>query len=153
MSYRLPSTVMARESVADRARLRIREEMHERGISQRDLAEVLTKHTGERWTQSKVGKVLTGRVQLQVEIAAIMAEGVGISLVEAVRDRGLEFHAELTPTEMRMLELLRQRPDAMLGTLYHLGMAKSQPAPVVVGPKKRTARLLDSVKRQHHELR
>lgn len=98
-------------TVADRIRSRIRDEMDTLSITQRELTDVLSRQTREVWTQSRVGKILTGRVELCVADVAAMANALGITLVEAVRDRGLEFFAEMRPSEVRIIERLRRRPD------------------------------------------
>jgi transcriptional regulator with XRE-family HTH domain len=102
---------------SDQARLRIREEMERKRLSQRDLAGLL----GSDWTQSRVGKILTGRVKLVLDDLEQLCFAVGISLTEAVRDHGLEFCAEMTPTELRFLERIRQLTpelrDAYLKTM------------------------------------
>lgn len=101
--------------VSERARRRLREEMDTRGISQRDLAEMLTDRSREAWSQPRVGKVLTGKVNLRLEEVALIADCLGLPLVEVLRDRGLEFYAELTPTEVRFLERIRQWPELLPG--------------------------------------
>jgi transcriptional regulator with XRE-family HTH domain len=93
--------------LADTVRLRIREEMMRRGISQRDLSDQL------QWSHGRLGKVLTGRTDLTVNDMADLCQMLGLSVVEAVRDRGLEFLATMTPTELRILERIRQLPDAI----------------------------------------
>jgi transcriptional regulator with XRE-family HTH domain len=111
-------------TVADRAVLRIREEMAERKVSQRELADRL------ECSQGRVAKLLNGGVQLRVNDMALLATAVGITPVEALRDRGLEFFAELTPSEVRILERLRRRPNALQGALLMLGLdePKTKPA-------------------------
>lgn len=99
-------TVCAMSDVAERARLRIREEMSRKHLSQRDLAGIL-----EGWSQSRIAKLLTGRVHITLDDLESLCFAVGISPTEAVRDRGLEFCAEMTPTEMRLLEVLRGMPQ------------------------------------------
>lgn len=89
----------------DRVRLRIKEEMQRQHLSQRDVAGILG-----GWSQSRVAKILTGRVKMTVEDLGSLCFAVGISPAEAVRDRGLEFCAEMTPTELRILERLRELP-------------------------------------------
>lgn len=112
--------------------------MHSRGISQRELADVLTRETREQWTQSRVGKVLTGRVELQLNVLAVMAEAVGISLTEVVRDRGLEFYAELTPTEVRLLDWLRKRPNQARSLMQFADIIPFSESPSPgIGTKKR----------------
>jgi len=114
-----------------RVRERLREELRARDITQRELADALSKQTDDYWTQSKVGKVLTGHVELKVDDADAIAKVAGIFLTEAVRDRGLEFYAEMTPTELRILERLRQRPQVLQGVMMILDMV---PTPRAVKP-------------------
>lgn len=109
---------------AQRAVIRIREEMTERKISQRDLASLL------KCSQGRVAKMLNGGVQLRVNDLATLAGAVGITLVEAIRDRGLEFFAEMTPTEVRILERMRRRPHLLEGVTILLelkGVSKQEP--------------------------
>ncbi len=96
-----------RMSPAENAISRIRDEMRTRQLSQRDIAERL------KCSQGRIAKILNARVNLRVQDLGELAQAVGITLTEAVRDRGLEFYAEMTPTEVRVLERLRQRPDTL----------------------------------------
>jgi transcriptional regulator with XRE-family HTH domain len=124
---------------AERAVLRIREEMAARNISQRDLADRLN------CSQGRIAKMLNGNVELRLNDAEELAHAVGLTLVEVIRDRGLEFYAEMTPTEVRMLERLRQRPSAMQGVLYILEL-RTDATPLVVGSKKKAGRPQNSAK-------
>jgi len=119
-------------TMAERAILRIREEMTERHVSQRDLAEILN------CSQGRVAKILNGGVMLRVNDLAILADAVGITVVEALRDRGFEFYAELTPSEVRVLERLRRRPNALRGVMMILDLP-TQPDPEKPVEKKRHA--------------
>lgn len=92
-------------TLAERAVMRIREEMTERHVTQRDLAKDL------KCSQGRVAKLLNAGVHLRINDVAILADAVGITVVEAIRDRGLEFYAELTPSEVRILEYLRRSPN------------------------------------------
>lgn len=83
-------------------RLRLRDEMTRQDLSQRDVAGILG------WSQSKVAHILTGRVELNVDDLAEFCTGLRLSVTEAVRDRGLEFCAEMTPTELRILDRIRK---------------------------------------------
>ena len=115
---------MTTDTPAERAILRIREEMARKHLSQRDVAGIMG------WTQSRLSKYLSGRIQPGVNELADLCFGVGISLVEAVRDHGLEFCADMTPTELRLLEQFRLLPqnaqDAIL-TLLHVQRKTSAP--------------------------
>jgi transcriptional regulator with XRE-family HTH domain len=103
---------------SEHVRLRLREEMAKKDMSQRDVAGILG------WSQSKVAHILNGRVELNVDDLAEFCFGVGLSLTEAVRDRGMEFCAEMTPTEMRFLELLRSMTQADRDAFFQLAGAR-----------------------------
>lgn len=86
----------------DRVRERLREEKASRKISERDLAAFC------RWSQSKVAQKLGGHTAITLNELETLCQALGISPTEAVRDRGLEFVADLTPTELRVLEIIRR---------------------------------------------
>lgn len=81
-------------------------------MAQVDLANLLN------WTPGKTSKILNANVPLLVDVLDDLCFATGITIVEAVRDHGLEFVADLTPTELRVLERFRQlkpqEQDAML---------------------------------------
>lgn len=110
----LSATLAAMSSLADRARLRLREEMSRKHLSQRELADLL------KWSQSRVARAMTGRSGIALDDLDALCFGVGLSVVEAVRDHGLEFLAEMTPTELRVLERIRQLPRPTLDALMTL---------------------------------
>lgn len=83
-------------------------------MSQRDVAGILT------WSQSRVAHLLTGHVEMTIDDLAEFAQAVGISPTEAVRDRGMEFCAEMSPTEMRFLERMRQLTQTQRDGLMQL---------------------------------
>jgi transcriptional regulator with XRE-family HTH domain len=89
-----------------RALRRIQEEMDREKVNQADIAGML------KWSQSRVSKLLNGKLELTVDALASLCFAVGILPTEAVRDHGMEFCAEMSPTELRFLERLRQlTPD------------------------------------------
>lgn len=94
------------ESLADRTRHRVREELDRRGIVQRDIAGQL------KWSQAKVAQKLGGRTPWTLEELDALCFIAGLNPTEAVRDRGVEFCAEMTPTEMRFLEIFRKASQA-----------------------------------------
>lgn len=100
-------------TVAQRVRARLRDELSHRHISQRMAAEKLTSLTGELWTQSKVHKILTGQVNLLVDDMDALARILGMSLVDLVREPGRELVADLTPSELKLLESARDSPRTM----------------------------------------
>ena len=108
------------ETVADRVRARLKDEMTRQDLSQRDVAGML------KWPQSRVSKVLNGRIGLDVDDVAELCFALSISPVEAVRDHGLEFVADLTPSELRLLQTLRQLPPDVLAAVATLIRARLQ---------------------------
>lgn len=128
---------MKPERASDRVRLRLKEALKAQDISQRELADGLSRTTDEFWTQSRVAKVLNGNVELKVDDVDAIAKVAGIFISEAVRDRGLEFYAEMTPTELRILERIRQKPNTLQGLMLLLDMqSHSEPRPVSNKPKR-----------------
>lgn len=111
-------------TLSDRIRRRLSEEMTARHISQRGLADRLTLLTRWKWNQPKVGKILNGSIELKADDLEVMAQAIGISLVEVVRDQGKEFFAELTPTEVRILNRLRQRGPEYINAVLTLLLLK-----------------------------
>jgi transcriptional regulator with XRE-family HTH domain len=107
---------------SDQARLRVREEMERQRLSQRDVAGLLG------WSQSRVAKILTGRVQLVLDDLEALCFAVSLPLTEAVRDHGLEFCAEMTPTELRALESLRRTSDEDRAAILTLLRVRTKPA-------------------------
>jgi hypothetical protein len=93
---------MADPKPSDRVRQRIRDEMHRTGLNQRDLAKQLN------WSHGRLSKVLVGRTSLKYDDLVEVCDMIGLRLVEAVRDHGLEFVATMTPTELRVHERYRQ---------------------------------------------
>lgn len=121
-------------TAAQRAIKRIREELESRDISQRDLSERL------KCSQGRVAKLLNGRVELRLDDVAEMAHVIGLPLTEVLRDRGLEFYAEMTPTEVRIIERLRQRPHLMHGVAMILEISGVLVTPTPIRDTKRRKR-------------
>jgi transcriptional regulator with XRE-family HTH domain len=127
---------MPSETPADRAIVRLLEEMRRKHLSQRDLAGILD------WSQSRVSKNLNGRIELGVNDLAALCFAVGIPLTEAVRDHGLEFCAEMTPMELRLLERFRQLSpqdrDHLIGILDIKQATRREPRAALAPHKKRS---------------
>lgn len=92
---------------ADRAILRVKEEMTRLNLSQRDLAKRL------KCSQGRIAKMITGRQKLQVNDLAMLAEAVGLTLSETIRDRDLEFFAEMSGIEVDILLTYRKKSMEM----------------------------------------
>jgi transcriptional regulator with XRE-family HTH domain len=137
------ASVYSGMTLAQRAIQRIRDEMERLELTQRDLAERLN------CSQGRVAKILNGRVELRVDDLERLAQFVALPVTEVIRDRGLEFYAELAPTEVRMIERLRQRPHLMQGVLMLLeisGVIHTPPVPHT--PKRKRGRPLNSERRE-----
>jgi predicted XRE-type DNA-binding protein len=100
--------------LSEQVRLRLREEMSKQDMSQRDIAGILA------WPQSRVAHLLTGRVEMSVDDLAEFGQAVSLAPTELVRDRGMEFCAEMSPSEMRFLERLRQLTQVQRDGLMQL---------------------------------
>jgi len=107
--------------VSQRVRARVRDELLHRKISQRVAAERLEQYTSETWTQSKVQKILTGQVQLMVEELAAFARVLDLSLADLMREPGREFVADLTPSELKLIEAVRDKPRILPALLEIVG--------------------------------
>lgn len=114
--------VTAMPRLSEQVRHRLREQMSVLDMSQRDVAGILG------WSQSRVAHLLTGRVEMSIDDLAEFASAVNLRATEAVRDRGMEFCAEMTPTELRLLELLRKAGDADRDAILQLLGGKSAKA-------------------------
>jgi len=76
--------------------------MERKRLTTRDVAGILT------WSQSRVQKVLAGTRKLSVDDLEALCFAMDLSLPEVVRDHGMEWCAEMTPTEHRFLLRLRE---------------------------------------------
>jgi transcriptional regulator with XRE-family HTH domain len=99
------------DKLSERVRLRLRDEMTRKNVSQRDLADLLDTN------QSRISKLLNGHVDMRVDDLEQLAFGLGLPIVEVIRDQGLEFFAEMTPTELRLFHQMRREPDKFAGVL------------------------------------
>lgn len=96
-------------TLSERVREFLRIEAKKRGLSHRDISELLG-GSAAGWSASRVTKNLTGRVELGVDELSALCFALSLSVVEVVRDHGYEFAAEMTPTELRALQQIRSLP-------------------------------------------
>ncbi len=97
---------------SDRARDRLKDEVARQGVSQRDLAKRLQKRDpSDDWTQGRVAKILNGKVKLTVDAAELFAEELGVPVAELFRERGREWSADLSPSELALVERYRSLPS------------------------------------------
>ncbi len=111
-------------TLTQRILIRVREEMARQELSQRDIAAFTA------ISESKISKIMHGTVELSVEDADRLCRAVNLSPAEAVRDRGMEFCAEMTPTEMRLLELWRAMSKADHDVYWYLMTTHTKAAPL-----------------------
>lgn len=97
----------------DDLRLRLREALHAKRVSQSELTKRLSAKTGDEWLIAHVSKILNGHIRLRVEDFLLMVDVAGLSLVDLVREPGRELIADLTPTELRLIHALRDHPAIM----------------------------------------
>ena len=123
---------MAMASRSEDARFRLKEEMKRQRLVQRDLAGLVN------WSQSKVAKVLGGHVVLSVEDLCTLCFALNISVVEVLRDKGMEFCADMTPTELRIHERIRGLPsDMQMAVMKVLHITEAEPRRALPKPQKR----------------
>lgn len=115
-------------SAADPVRERLRELLHEKKLSHQRLCNRLTEMTGEPWLVQRFGKLLNGSIMLRVEDLVLIARAAEISLVEIVRERGRELAADLTPTELQLVQGVRDNP-ALLAPFLALIPKTPKPKP------------------------
>lgn len=108
------ATVSAVSDLADRVRLRLREEMTRKHLSQPEVADLI------HWTQSRVAQKLTGRTPITLPELETLAFAVGLPITEVVRDHGVEFCAEMRPTEVRVLDQFRRCTPAQRDTVQRV---------------------------------
>lgn len=116
-------------SLTARVLRRLADEMRQRHLTQADIGEAIG------MTQSAVSKWFKRRVEIRVDDLEPLAQAVGLSVVELVRDPTMEFMAELAPTELRILERIRQRPHVRDALLVLLEMTPPKPP---ASPKSRS---------------
>jgi hypothetical protein len=116
----LPHDTAQQMTVSQRVRARVRDELAHRRISQRLAAERLSQNTGELWSHSKVQKILTGEVELKVDDLAAFARVLNLSLADLMREPGREFVADLTPSELKVLEAIRDMSPRRLAAFLEI---------------------------------
>lgn len=110
--------------LSERALRRIREEMRAKRISQPDLASMMGTH------QSWISKLMTGFADLKLDTLAEICLHLGLPVSEVIRDQGMEWYAEMTPTEKRVFDAYRAlTPDEK--DLFERLLYRARPAPPV----------------------
>jgi transcriptional regulator with XRE-family HTH domain len=103
----------------DLVRERLREELQRKDWSQRDIADLL------QWSQSRVAKLLAGRVEFSLNELEAFCTMLHLRPTEVVRDRSLEFSREMTPSDLRVFETMDRNPRvrAIIHDLVQLPLA------------------------------
>ncbi len=105
---------MPPSSTSIRVRARLLEEMERKKLTQTDVA------VFAGWSESKTSKALHGKTALALDDLDALARAVGLPLTEVVRDHGVEFCAEMTPTQLRLVNRLRQLPPDVTDSLIRV---------------------------------
>lgn len=127
---------LAMPTLNDRVRERLRVEKDRLEMTELDIAGIVG------WGQSKVAQKLRGRTPITLNELESLCFAFSLAPSEAVRDHGMEFVAEMTPTELRIHERIRklsadQRQAIM--TILNIS-AVSEPRRATPPPKKRGPR-------------
>lgn len=93
-------------------RERLRVALGQRRLTQAELCARLTRRTGAIWHQQHMSKLLGGSNPMTLEQLVLICDVADLSMVDLVRQPGREFVADLTPSELRILELVRDVPEA-----------------------------------------
>lgn len=110
-------------TLSEQVRERLRDEMHKKEISQRELADLL------KWSQSRIMRAMTGRSEIGIDDLQSICFALGLSVLEVVRDQGLDFCAEMTPTEVRLLEKFRALDQVSRDAYLHFLNARATSTP------------------------
>ena len=130
---------------SDPIRLRLRELLEARGVSQTTVCQRLTAKTGELWRMSRLSKLVNGRIVFCVDDLVLIAQVADISLVDLVREPGREFVGDLTPTELKIIHALRDHPSIMrpLADVVAVLTPKRKPSRTIVRERMRRAKAED----------
>lgn len=125
MCETLPNRMVAPLNPAERVRARLRQWVETTKIGQRELAKDLNK------TQVWLQKVLTGENQVRLRDLDDVAKALRTTACELVRSDDERYHFELTPTEVRVIEHMRHRPDTLyaIASLLRIDLPDSGAAP------------------------
>jgi transcriptional regulator with XRE-family HTH domain len=110
------------ESLSERVRIRVREEMQKRNLSQSDVAGLV-----EGLDQSKVSRLLSGEQRITLDELEYLAFAISVPPSELIRDRGMEWMAEMTPTEMRILEHYRRADEELQRSIRRILQVSASP--------------------------
>lgn len=114
---------MATETPAERVRNRMKRWLEVTGITQGAFAQEIQK--SQVWLQ----KILTGENHVRLRDLDDVAHAMRTTAAELVRTEDERYQLELSPTEVRVLEQLRRRPELVHAITTFLNI------PSVVGHK------------------
>lgn len=114
---------MAVLNPAERVRERLRQWMDTTGLGQRELANDL--HRSQVWLQ----KVLAGENHIRLRDLDDIAKALRTTACELVRAEDDRYQMELAPTEVRIIEKLRHRPNQRDAIASLLGIGEPPKPP------------------------
>jgi transcriptional regulator with XRE-family HTH domain len=103
-------------SPAARVRQRMKHWMDTTGVGQRDFSGDL--HKSQIWLQ----KILKGENHVRLKDLDEVAQAMRTTASDLVRGDDERYQLELTPTEVRILERMRRRPEAFTAIASLLGV-------------------------------
>lgn len=109
-------------SPAARVRARMKQWLETTGIGQRAFAADLQK------TQIWLQKILKGENHVRLRDLDDIAQAMRTTASELVRSDDERYQLELSPTEVRLLERLRRRPEMFNAVVALLGIPAAAPA-------------------------
>lgn len=110
--------------VTRRVVARLRQALEEYDLSHQDVADLLQ----HDWTRDKVTQKLNRISPITIDELDQLAFAARISTVEAIRDHGYEFCAEMTPLELQIWKKLRELPVEVSQSLLLLLSGSAAPA-------------------------
>lgn len=114
MRYCCVMSTPTSDTPADRVRERMRQWLEMADLTQDEFAASMSK------TQEWLAAILKGKNDPRLRDLDLIADAMRTSASELVRATSDRYQLELTPTEVRILEKLRRKPDTLKGLLLLL---------------------------------
>lgn len=109
------------ETPAERVRARMRQWLDVTGLTQEEFA--LSMEKGQEWLSA----ILKGKNDPRLRDLDLIADAMRTSAAELVRATSDRYQLELTPTEVRILEKLRRKPEILEGLVLLLEVRPPTP--------------------------
>jgi transcriptional regulator with XRE-family HTH domain len=127
---------------AERVRQRLSDWMEVAGLTQREFAGEL--HRSQPW----LDKILTGENAVRLKDLDDIATKMRTTAADLVREPSERRVVELTPTELRLIERLRRKPELLSACVTLVEAHRGDPKPTPVRPQRPTAVVSDTQRRR-----